>query len=60
MNTIYVMTDRTGSRPVLWSADRPPASLPGHREWRLVAKVEDEKLASTLSALHARCEAGEL
>jgi hypothetical protein len=59
-SAIYVMTDQTGSWPVLWSDPLPPRSLPGHRTWRFVAKVDDAQIVPMLTALLRKREAGEL
>ncbi len=60
MNAIYVMTDQTGSWPVLRSDPLPPRNLPGRRTWRFVARVDDRQIVPMLTALLRKREAGEL
>ena len=56
MPKIYVMTDHTGSWPVLWSGPRPPRDEPGKRSWSLVAEVRDDEVVPTLHAIARELE----
>jgi len=55
-----VMTDDTGSWPVLRSDPLPPGNLPGRRTWRFVAKIEDREGVPMLTRLLRKRELGEL
>jgi hypothetical protein len=60
MPQIYVMTDDTGSWPMIWSEGQPPKNQPGRRTWRFVAEVEEDQILPVLEALDRTREAGEL